>query len=466
MQCPRFKRRLLLWLVCTTFVVSAASCAYFNLFYNAKKEYKEAQKAPRTADGGVNRPTLDIYDRVIEKCQMLITNYPDSKHVDDAVLLMGKAFYEKGEYDLAITKFEELQSNFPASELNEEGQLYLAKSHVAEEARTEAVGILKALVQARPNSRFSDEILFLLGTSSIHVGNESEAVQYLELLAKKHPQTEFRLDADLEMADLYAEREEYDKALVIYEKLSDVKLSDENSIRYLEKFAVVYVRMGDYAAALKVLDRLRRFVLGDEIMASEMLLESEAYAGMDSLAKAIDTYGSVSARFPRSKFSAEAHYRMGLIYQERLDSLDLARSNYDEVPAQYANSPYAEDAVRRSVSINRLQQLKASLGEGGAASKAEVKFELAETELFQLNNYEKALINYEQVLDQFPTSDVAPRAAYAIAYIYEKILDDQEKARQAYQRLVRDYPESQQAMFARQYLGESPSDELEETRSD
>ena len=36
----------------------------------------------------------------------MIVQHPDSKYVDDAVLLIGKSYYEKGEYPLAITKFE------------------------------------------------------------------------------------------------------------------------------------------------------------------------------------------------------------------------------------------------------------------------------------------------------------------------------------------------------------------------
>jgi TolA-binding protein len=403
---------------------------------------------------------------VIEKCELLITRHPDSKYVDDAVLLMGKCFYETQEYDLAITKFEELKANFPQSNLNEEGHLYLARCYIAKESPAQAVPILESLYQAKPDSKHADQVLFYLGTGSIYIGDEDNAVKYLEILADKYPGSPLRLNADIEMADLYTDRGDYEKALAIYDKLAGVNLNAENSIRYLSKLSVVYVRMGDYNEALKVIRRLRGFLLDDETMAAQMLLEGESYKGIDALPKAIDAYESVAARYPRSKYSAEAYYCLGEIYQTDLDSLDVAKEKFDQVPRQYANSPFAEDAVRRSVSITKLKRLQASLGTSGEQDQASVKFELAETELFQFNNTEKALAGYESVLAEFPNSDVAPKAAYAIAYIYEKVLDDKPKAKLAYRRLLRDYPSSQQAEFARKYFEDNKPEALEETRSD
>jgi outer membrane protein assembly factor BamD (BamD/ComL family) len=235
---------LLLIIVVVTSANLFSSCVYFNLYYNAKKVYREAEKAPRAPDGNITRPTADLYGKVIEKCELLITRHPDSKYVDDAVLLMGKCFYETQEYDLAITKFEELKANFPQSNLNEEGHLYLARCYIAKESPAQAVPILESLYQAKPDSKHADQVLFYLGTGSIYIGDEDNAVKYLEILADKYPGSPLRLNADIEMADLYTDRGDYEKALAIYDKLAGVNLNAENSIRYLSKLSVVYVRMG------------------------------------------------------------------------------------------------------------------------------------------------------------------------------------------------------------------------------
>ena len=205
-----------------------------------------------------------------------------------------------------------------------------------------------------------------------------------------------------------------------------------------------------------MLEELDNFVIDPTIKAENELVRGRAYAGLEDVPEAIDAYTGVTTSYPRSKFSAEAFFRMGVIYQEKLDSLEVAQQKFDNVPRQYASSEFAEDAVARSVSISKLLRLQASIEAGEGENNAAVQFDLAEIELFQFKNYTKALAGYRRVLDEFPESDLAPKAAYAIAFIYDTHLDDPTRAREAYQAVVDRYPESQQAEFARSALGDMP----------
>jgi TolA-binding protein len=448
----RTSRWLFLALMTGMFLTAyVGGCAYFNMFYNAKEAYRDAEATPRASDGTASRTAFAQYDKVIEKCQNLIRTYPDSKYVDDAILLMGKAYYEKGEYDDAILKFNELKENFPKSELNAEGQLFLGKAYFRKDNDEAAIKALETLYAQKPN-QFGDEILYLLGTLLIRQNREEDAVVYLEKLATKYPNSQYRIDADMGIADVYLQRGEYNKSLEIYKKLGTLKLSEENEIRYLRKLAETQVSMKRFAASMFTFRKLGKHTLQPTDEAQTLLLKGQAYAGLDSLQRAIDTYSSVAASYPRSAFSAEAGFRMGVIYQEKLDSLDVAKTKFDMVPRQYANSPFAEEAVRRSVSISKLLDLRANLGKGDVEGKAASEFDIAEVQLFQFSDYPKALAGYQTVLDSFPTSDLGPRAAYAIAYIYDVLMNDENKARSAYELLIAKYPESQQAEYARRFL--------------
>ncbi|MEJ2721426.1 MAG: tetratricopeptide repeat protein [bacterium] len=433
-------------------LAAGGGCAYFNTLYNAKRLYKEADEIPRDKNGEITRVAKEKYEQSIEKCQQLITNYPKSKYVDDAIFLIGKCYYEIGQYDDAILKFSELEENFPDSKLNEEAKLYAAKSYLGKKNDERAVQILLEMAEKKGVNKLSDEVLFLLGTSLMKIDREDEAVGYLEALAKKYPKSPRRVDADLEIADIYASREEYEKSIAIYEGLSDLRLPEGERIRYLESYSGVLVEMGDYRKALEILGELRSYVLGPTDAAPAEILTGRAYAGLDSINAAIDVFKTVTSSFPRSMYSAEAHFRLGEIYQEKLDSLQVAQTQYDQVGQQYANSPYAGEALKQSVSISKYLKLQESMASGGEAGNAAVQFDLAEIQLFQFSNYEKALAGYRKVLDDFPDSDLAPKAAYAIAYIYENRLKDPAKAREAYQLLVSRYPDSQQAEQARDLL--------------
>jgi TolA-binding protein len=432
----------------------ASSCAYFNMFYNAKRIYREAQEAPRMKDRSVNRGTFQQYDEVIKKCELLITTYPDSKYVDDAVLLIGKALYQKEEYTDAIIKFKELKVNFPESELNEEGQLYLARSYVANNQPENAVPILRAILQAAPDGDFTEEILFYLGTTSIKIGEEEEAVAYLEQLANRYPEGDYRIEADLDIADIYAERGEYDRSLEVLDGLASTRMSSENKTRRLIKLSETYARLGRHNDALAAFEELDKQVVDQETKASLLLLKGETFVGMDSIATAVDNYRSVTASFPKSKYSAEAYFHIGVIYQEKLDSLRTAQTQFEQVPRQYANSEFATEAIKRSVSISKLLRLRKSIADGGTEGKELVQFDLAEIELFQFDNHDKALRAYEQFLVDFPASELAPKAAYAVAYIYDYVMSDTVKARAAYEAVAAQYPESQQAEYARLYLSD------------
>ncbi len=427
-------------------------CAYFNTFYNAKRLFREAEEAPRGKDGELPRVSKEKYEQSIQKCQQLITSYPKSKYVDDAILLIGKCLYEIGQYDEAIIKFNELKENFPASKLNEEGLLYTAKSYLGKKNNDQAVAIMLELAGEKGAGRLSDEVLFLLGTSLIKVDREDEAVEYLEALARRYPRSPRRVNADLEAADLYAARGDFDKSIKIYEGLRELRLPDAEQVRYLKSYGEVLVEKGDYKKALGVFDELGAFLLDPTDAAAVLLLTGQAFAGLDSVATAIDVFKTVATSYPRSAYSAEANFRLGEIYQEKLDSLQVAQAQYDRVGQQYANSPFAGEALKRSVSISKYIKLQESVAAGGEAGNATVQFDLAEIQLFQFSDYGKALDGYRKVLDDFPDSDLAPRAAYAIAYIYENHLNDPARAREAYQDLLTRYPDSQQAEHARDSL--------------
>ena len=429
-------------------------CVYFNKLYNARKLYRQAEEMPRR-DGEVSRTALESYGKVIEKCERLITKHPDSSWVDDAVLLMGKCFYEKGQHNEAIIKFNELEQAFPDSDLNIEGKLYLAKSHIGKDDFELALPVLESLYAAEPKGDFADEVLFLLGTSHTIVGQEDQAVKYLQLLEDNHSDSEYRIDANLEIADIYLEREEFAKSLSTLEKFQNVRLKEIYRARYLSRLTRTYVGLQRYPQALEAFKKVEREVKSLNLKATQLLLKGQAYVGMDSISQSLDTYQAVTASYPRSIFSAEAAFRMGEIYQEELDSLSVAKERFEDVPRQYANSPFAEDAIRRSSNISKLLKLRESIAAGGTEGKAVVQFDLAETELFQFNNHQKALENYDKFLIDHPFSELAPRAAYAVAYIYETFLLDETKARTAYRLIIDRYPDSQQAEYAREALGEN-----------
>ena len=85
----RFKLYTLL-----AFFIFSTSCAYYNTFYNAEQYFEEAEKLRLEKDGKmIPISAMDKYGKTIEKSKKVIEEFPDSRYVNKARLLMGKARY-------------------------------------------------------------------------------------------------------------------------------------------------------------------------------------------------------------------------------------------------------------------------------------------------------------------------------------------------------------------------------------
>ena len=226
-------------------------------------------------------------------------------------------------------------------------------------------------------------------------------------------------------------------------------------------FGECLARTGECVEALDLFDGLLAKATATLEMPSLLLGRAASYACMDSLPRALAEYGNVGTKYPKSVYSAEAYYRIGIIYQERLDSLKLAADAFARVGNEYANSEFASVSLERSGSIKRLLDLQKSAGAGeGAEQAAEKRFMAAEIQLTKLDDVTMALAGYTAVLDSFPETPVAPKAAYAIAWISQNKLGEKEAAVARYRALVERYPRSYQAKGALYQLEIAGADSL------
>ena len=65
------------------------SCAYYNTFYNAEQYFEEAEKLRLEKDGEmIPISAMDKYGKTIEKSKKVIEEFPESRYVNEARLLM------------------------------------------------------------------------------------------------------------------------------------------------------------------------------------------------------------------------------------------------------------------------------------------------------------------------------------------------------------------------------------------
>lgn len=425
-----------------------AGCAYFNMLYNAKQKYKDAQKLPVSQTGEPTRQHIDTYEAAIEKCQTMIATYPDSRWIDDAMLLIARCRFGQQRYGAAIEQLDSLEARFPNTDLLEEVRFLRGRSYAENDNPEATVATFMEFVDTYDDSDHEAQALYYLTTRAMLMDDQETALKYLDRLSARHEKSRFKIEAEVEIARTLVEKERYQEGLEIYESLLERRVPKSFRFQVYIGQARAYAGLERWSEALSALQQTQDLALEPDEQAAKMLLKATAFVGVDSVSRAVNVYKNVSARFPRSKYSAESHYRLGTVYQERLDSLEIARDQYDKVPREYAKSDFAPEAIRRSSNISTLIRLRDTAGDESPEAKAHRQMSLAELQLFQFEEPEKALETYQNLLAEYPQSEVAPRAAFAIGHIYGVVLGDSAKAREMYLRLTREYAGTQQAAYA------------------
>jgi TolA-binding protein len=472
---------MILWLAAVVGLVAISNCAYFNTLYNAKKKYNDAQKTERqnvASQSGVQdvndnvrgtrnyqmpanaNQNAQTYEDVIAKCKKLIARYPKSKHVDDAMLLIGKSLFALGRYDECASALDSLTSRYPKTNLKEETEFLKAKSLATGKHYDLAAPELQKFVDAYRKSHYRPEAFYLLCTSLMQVGLSDNAVAALQRLEKDHGRSEYRYRAQTDMAAILVDKGMYKESLAVYERLSRSRIP--KSVRYDVWMGMSrsQIELGRNREALATLDRMRELQIPLDREAPMQLLRGRALAGSDSTRRAISVYKQVSTRNARGPYGAEADFRLGVLY-ESIDSLKTAQACYQRVPSGYSQSEFADDAIKRAGDIGRMLRLQAAAGDSPEAVALRT-FSMAELQLLQFNSTEKAIPAYEKIVNDYPQSEFAPKSAYALGYIYGVVLHDSLQAKQWYEVLRTRYPDSQQTQLAYTFYKGAPAPPVSE----
>jgi TolA-binding protein len=76
-------------------------------------------------------------------------------------------------------------------------------------------------------------------------------------------------------------------------------------------------------------------------------------------------------------------------------------------------------------------------------------------------NPREAIARYEELIGKYPDGELSHKAQFLIGFIYEEMLSDYPRAREAYQKVIDRYPASslvEQAKFSIQHLGKRPEE--------
>ncbi len=207
-------------LVLLVALLSMGGCVYFNTFYFARRHFREAEAIRLKAEED-ERPlppqAIDSYQKSLQYAAKVLIEHPDSKWVEEAVLLSQKALYRQGEIAASTRKGLELLEHFPASPRVPECRLYLARGLLGLGEALNAVG-----EASRAASQLSGKLraeAVLLHAQALGVAGQFDEAREIfhSMIAEAETPPDIALQARFELEALLEKQGEYDQAAAILE---------------------------------------------------------------------------------------------------------------------------------------------------------------------------------------------------------------------------------------------------------
>jgi len=417
------------------------SCAYFNTFYNAQSYYRKGMKR-------VTNDTLKVdsedFDKAIEKSIAVIVKYPNSRYVDDALFMMGSSYYYKGDYSRALEKLDFLCLNYPESKFYDDALYYKGLSYYQQLKFAQAIIALK---EAMLSKQFKIKSMIMLSYVYFKDGNYSALTEVAENLLKERLNSKERSWVLQLIAEAQFNQESYADALRFFNELLVLTRVEETKQVLKLRIAEIYLEMEEY-------EKCRSFLENERDPEFKSIL-ADLHVELGDVKKAKEIYFDVAANSV-SDLAAQAFYKLAELCRDE-DSLELAIAYYDSSVNKSAMSEHGVESKKMADVLRRIDVLAKE-----TENLDRAQFLLAEIYFVDFDDPKRALIEYQKVYTDFPSSEWAPKALYAQLWITSNIFEDDSLASLLTNDLLTKYPGSEYAKSAVNFLEKNtvqPGDE-------
>ena len=456
------------------FVVFSSSCAYYNTFYNAEQYFEEAEKLRLEKDGEmIPISAMDKYGKTIEKSKKVIADFPESKYVNEALLLMGKARYYRSDYDLAIDNLKVIM-NDGSDKIKEEAKYWQALCKWKKGSVSASIDELNTLLNNSKSKRIKAKCYLSLA----EIANESKGVDlsldYLQKAAKLTTNRNERGVIYGKLSKMAFDKQEYTLAKDGYNNVIAFSLSkDKIEDAHLQILKILRIE-NNYRSAEK---KIKSMLLDDKFNRISGELELE----LVQLYKAQGDFEDIESRletivndYQRTTVSAEAYYQLGRIHTSDKWDLPKAKEYFDMVSKESSRSIYSPMAKNYSRAIDLYQiavedlekHSKMDISENIAVSDSlidstktsipkevrpdravpELYYQLADLEAFTFDRYEESILFLKRIINDFPESKFKSKSMFALVFVYEA-LDDSISSAEIKSNLLKNFPESEYTSY-------------------
>ncbi len=338
--------------------------AYFNTFYNAQRSFNEAESEVHAQLKTNRAKSITVQSNFqisssarakftvsIEKNSKLLSYYPTSKWVDDALLMIGKAYYYLEEDVKAERKFLEMFAKYSNSALISEAQLWLGKTQLRQKKYAEGIlqeeNLYSSSVQ-QGNTLLAGSAAFVLAQYYFSINEFDKAVKYYSESIQHTNDDEVNAQSQFQIGLCYDKMNDAEHAEQAFAKVKDFS-PDYGALfqSTLQRIRMIS-KQKKYDVAIDELHRLLTDSKNTEYFASihyeignNLLLQ-----GNDE--DAVIKYHFVDSTFAKTDESAKSYFAVAQLYETKLMNYDSARKFYDMARIEFSASEITIAATKKS----------------------------------------------------------------------------------------------------------------------
>jgi len=418
------------------------SCVYYNTFYNAEVNYKKAEKiieeTPKTdsEDKKIPSQAKKLLGQAIENSNIVINSYPDSKYVDDAYFIIGKASFLRAEFFNAEKYLKKLIELYPDSEYYEESQAWLVYTYLKMGDLTLAKARIDAL-ESSDNNKNEFLINNILAEISIEDGAPLKAYDYYNRCVNIAREKSQKASVYLKLLNISKEYNHLDSAVIYLKKISDYTSGQTRKEAKLDW--IKYSRKtGQFEDLLVEIDIMLTDSEYSNIYIKLELERAKIYLDQNDFESAKIYLTELSDNYSRKSESAEALYHLGNIALIENFDLDLALEYFEKSKKDRKSSLYGK---RSRDMINRINEYKNLNQELDYILKKDLEQTEEDVEI-ETEQFEKSM---SKKMMPKPKESKVIEPDSLLFVISEKLLFDFDRldaAKNSYIRLLNDYPNS------------------------
>ncbi|MCK4307759.1 tetratricopeptide repeat protein [candidate division WOR-3 bacterium] len=328
----------------------------------------------------------------------------------DALYGLAWAHYKLGEFSISAEEFASCKSQVASHKLQAVCAYYAGRSYLKIGELNESIRCFEKLLDGYPEYEFAPNSHYWLGKAYFIQGEYHSAMSEFEELLSNYPQSELSQYAYLMIGSVYYKTEQYDSAIVWYNRVNNYS-SDKTCSNWLLdearfKIEECYFRLGEYGSRIDILRNFVRKYPKSKRTPKFKFELAQYWESQNNFREAIRTYTHIIQEFSWSSLAQRAKLGLSECYF-RIGSHEKAIKTCKEL-------------IHTNLRVYAQAQL------------ARIHFLLAQ--------YDKAIYEYEVLVNDFPEGDAARDARYQIGLCYE-YLGSQNEARITWQTFINKYPE-------------------------